>query len=138
MKYLLDTNACIAIINGQPEPVRERFTRAVGAGQTVVTSSIVVFELWYGVGKSKRLDYNVRRLDAFLAGPIEVIAFTDEDALSAGEMRATLEANGTPIGPYDVLIAGQASRMDAVVVTSNQREFNRVQGLVTDDWSRPL
>lgn len=138
MKYLLDTNACIAIINGQPEVVRERFTRARGVGQTVVTSSIVVFELWYGVGKSKRLDYNSRRLDAFLAGPIEVIPFTDEDALCAGEMRATLEANGTPIGPYDLLIAGQAARMDAVVVTSNQREFNRVQGLVTDDWTRPL
>ena len=138
MKYLLDTNACIAIINGQPEPVRERFTRALSAGQSVVTSSIVVFELWYGVGKSKRLDYNFRRLDAFLAGPIEVVPFADEDALCAGEMRATLEANGTPIGPYDLLIAGQAARIDAVVVTSNQQEFNRVQGLVTDDWSRPL
>ena len=133
--YLLDTNACIALINGAPEGVRSRFERAVSRDATVLLSSVVTFELWYGVGKSRHTESNRRRLEAFCAGPLDWIPFDDEDAREAGSVRAELEAAGTPIGAYDALLAGQARRRGATLVTSNQREFDRVRGLRWEDWS---
>jgi tRNA(fMet)-specific endonuclease VapC len=133
--YLLDTNACIALINGAPEGVRARFQRAVSRDATIFLSSVVTFELWYGVGKSRHTEPNRRRLEAFCAGPLDTIPFDDEDAREAGSVRAELEAAGTPIGAYDVLLAGQARRRGATLVTSNQREFDRVGGLRWEDWS---
>jgi tRNA(fMet)-specific endonuclease VapC len=138
VRYLLDTNACIALINGTPEPVRTRLGDAVGAGADVAISSIVAFELWYGAAKSGRPDFNSRRIEWFLGGPVELLPFTDEDGRAAGRVRASLESAGTPIGAYDVLIAAQALRIDAVLVTNNTRELTRVRGLVTDDWTRPV
>jgi tRNA(fMet)-specific endonuclease VapC len=134
--YLLDTNACIAFINGRPDKVRRHFERENSDGATVATSSVVVFELWYGVGKSQRREINARRLTTFLSGPLDVFEFDDEDARAAGEVRATLEASGTPIGAYDVLIAGQSLRRGATLVTANAAEFSRVSGLSWEDWAR--
>jgi tRNA(fMet)-specific endonuclease VapC len=133
--YLLDTNACIALINGTPEGVRRRFQRAISRDATILLSSVVTFELWYGVGKSQHREANSRRLEAFCAGPLDWIAFDDEDAREAGLVRAELEAVGKPIDAYDVLLAGQARRRGATLVTSNQREFDRVRGLSWEDWS---
>ena len=135
MTYLLDTNACIALINGHPEEVRKRFERAFADGAAVATSSIAVYELWYGVGKSQRRELNTSRLTTFLSGPLEVLEFDDEDARVAGEVRATLERCGTPIGAYDVLIAGQSMRRGAVLVTANAAEFGRVSGLRCENWA---
>jgi tRNA(fMet)-specific endonuclease VapC len=98
-------------------------------------SSIVAFELWYGVAKSQRKDHNRQRLTAFLAGPFEWTMFDDDDAEAAGIVRAELEATGTPIGAYDVLLAGQALRRRAILVTSNAKEFGRVPGLKWEDWA---
>jgi len=134
--YLLDTNACIALINGKPEQVRRRFERQFSGGATVVTSSVVVFELWYGVGKSQRREANARRLRVFLRGPVDVADFDDEDARAAGEVRAALEVSGTPIGAYDVVVAGQSLRRGATLVTANVGEFSRVVGLRWEDWAR--
>lgn len=136
MSYLLDTNACIAVINGQPDRVRLRVQRAVEAQARVWVSSIVVFELWYGVAKSSRPEANARRLAAFFAGPVNLLPFDDEDARAAGTLRANLESAGRPIGAYDLLIAGQALRHNLILVTANVSEFRRVQGLVWQDWAK--
>jgi len=133
--YLLDTNACIALINGTEAGVRRRFKRAVGKNDVMLLSSIVAFELWYGVGKSERKESNTQRLEAFFAGPFEWAEFDEEDAREAGGVRAELEALGKLIGAYDVLLAGQARRRSATLVTSNAREFGRVRQLKWQDWA---
>jgi tRNA(fMet)-specific endonuclease VapC len=133
--YLLDTNACVALINGTPQEVRRRLRRAVARGATILMSSVVGFELWYGVAKSQRREANTERLNAFLAGPLEWIDLDEDDAREAGTVRAELERAGKPIGAYDVLIAGQARRRHARLVTSNAREFDRVPGLQWEDWA---
>ncbi len=135
--YLLDTNACIALINGTQVEGRRRFQRAVARDCVVLLSAIVAFELWYGVAKSQRKATNAQRLEAFLAGPLEWTPFDDDDARAAGDVRAELEAAGTPIGAYDVLLAAQARRRGATLVTSNVSEFRRVAGLKWEDWAVP-
>lgn len=100
-----------------------------------MVSSVVAFELWYGVAKSHRPEANTERLKAFLAGPLEWTSFDEEDAREAGIVRAELERVGKPIGAYDVFIAGQARRRRATVVTSNGPEFERVAGLKWEDWA---
>jgi tRNA(fMet)-specific endonuclease VapC len=133
--YLLDTNACMALINGTQANVRRRFQRAVARDSVMLVSSIVAYELWYGVGKSQRRETNTQRLEAFLAGPLEWTPFDDDDARAAGNVRAELEAAGTPIGAYDVLLAGRARRRGATLVTSNVHECGRVRGLKWEDWA---
>ena len=133
--YLLDTNACIALINGTEINVRRRFKRAVARESVILLSSIVAFELWYGVAKSQRKDSNTQRLETFLGGPLEWALFDEDDARAAGTVRAELETVGRPVGAYDVLLAGQARRRGATLVTSNTKEFARVQGLKWKDWA---
>ena len=135
--YLLDTNACIALINGTAVNVRRRFQRAVARDSVILLSSIVAFELWYGVAKSQRKDSNTQRLGTFFAGPLKWTFFDEEDARAAGAVRAELAAIGKPIGAYDVLLAGQARRHGATLVTSNAKEFGRVAGLKWEDWAVP-
>lgn len=135
MTYLLDTNACIALINGKPVAVRNRLQKVIDNGAHVNVSTIVVFELWYGVGKSQQQEANTERLKTFFAGPIGSMLFDEEDAMAAGTIRAQIEAAGRPIGAYDLLIAGQAVRHKATLVTANTKEFARVKGLVWEDWA---
>ncbi len=136
MSYLLDTNACVAVVNGQPEVVRRRLQDALDVPARVWVSSIVAFELWNGVAKSSRPEANARRLAALFAGPIGLLPFDDEDARAAGTLRASLEAAGRPISAYDLLIAGQALRRKLTLVTANVAEFRRVKGLVWQDWAK--
>jgi tRNA(fMet)-specific endonuclease VapC len=135
LTYLLDTNACIAIINGRPEQVRARLERAATEGVTIAVPAVALFELWYGVAKSARREANAERLHTFLAGPIEVLPFESDDAHAAGRIRAALEAAGTPIGPFDLLIAGQAVNRGLTLVTANGAEFARVLDLAWQDWA---
>jgi tRNA(fMet)-specific endonuclease VapC len=135
--YLLDTNACIALINEEPTAVRTRMRKATAAGGRVLASSIAVFELWYGVDKSTKREFNRKRLETFLAGPILVLPFEDADARVAGSVRAALEAVGRPIGAYDLLMAAQALRHQLTLVTANVSEFSRVKGLAWQDWAKP-
>lgn len=130
----LDTNAVIAAIKGEPVSLLERFRRELPHGGLAV-SVAVIFELRYGIAKSARREENARRLAVFLQAPITVVSFESDDAAEAGEIRAELEGGGTPIGPYDVLIAAQARRRGAVLVTAKTVEFRRVQGLRTEDWA---
>jgi tRNA(fMet)-specific endonuclease VapC len=137
LNYLLDTNACIALINRTSTAVRSRFQRAVGGGAQICVSSVVAFELWYGVAKSVHQDLNTRRLEAFLAGPIILLSFEEQDARAAGLIRAALQSSGTPIGAYDTLIAGQAMARQLTLVTANVSEFSRVKALSWQDWAKP-
>ena len=137
MNYLLDTNACIAIINDKPPNVRLRLQKTLGTGAQAFVSSIVAFELWYGVAKSARPEANARLVETFLSGPVSLLAFEEEDARTAGSVRAAMERTGKPIGAYDLLIAGQALRHKLTLVTANAREFSRVKGLLWEDWAKP-
>jgi tRNA(fMet)-specific endonuclease VapC len=136
MRYLLDTNACIGLINQNPAELRTRLDRARAKGAEILVSAIAAFELWYGVMKSSRRELNARRLETFLSGPIMVLPFEVADAQSAGQIRASLEVTGRLIGAYDLLIAGQAIRQKLTLVTANVREFGRVDGLSWEDWTK--
>ena len=136
IEYVLDTNVCIDIINGRSIPVRSRLKDVLAEGSVVCVSSVVLHELWYGVAKSARRDYNTERLQAFLSGPFEILEWDDADARAAGEVRALLERDGQMIGAYDALIAAQAVRRGITLVTANSREFKRVDGLMWEDWAR--
>ena len=135
MNYLLDTNAVIALLKDQPPNVRNRLRRLVRPGVSIAVSTIVLYELWYGVARSQRRRENAERLRVFLSGNIDVARFDEDDAATAGDLRAALEAAGTPIGPYDLLIAAQALRSSATLVTANVSEFARVRGLDWQDWT---
>jgi len=134
LTYLLDTSAVIALLKDQPG-VRQRFQLVVSEGASLMVSSVVLFELMYGAARSERRRENAERLRVFLSGAISILPFDEEDAAVAGELRAKLESAGTPIGPYDVLIAAQALRVGATLVTANVREFARVRGLVWENWT---
>ena len=102
----------------------------------MLVSSVVAFELWYGVAKSARPEANARLVETFFAGPVSLLAFDSEDAKVAGRVRAGLEAVGKPIGAYDLLIAGQALRHQLKLITANGKEFGRVKGLEWEDWAK--
>jgi tRNA(fMet)-specific endonuclease VapC len=135
IEYCLDTNVCIAIINGSSVPVRARLKEVLGAGSVVCVSAVVLHELWYGVAKSARQESNTERVRAFLSGPFEILPWDEEDARAAGEVRALLEHEGRMIGAYDALIAAQSVRRGITLVTANTREFKRVDGLRWEDWA---
>lgn len=130
MRYLLDTNAVIAILKSATSPIAAQIRRH--DPREIVLSSIVTHELYFGAFKSQFPEANLKRLDALR---FEVLAFDKEDSIAAGKVRAALQASGTPIGPFDVLIAGHALCRGLTLVTANTREFIRVQGLAVEDWS---
>jgi tRNA(fMet)-specific endonuclease VapC len=134
--YLLDTNACFALINNKSPLVRTRLQKVLAQDEKVLVSSVVAFELWYGVAKCARPESNARLVETFFAGPVSLLAFEAEDAKVAGRVRANLEAVGKPIGAYDLLIAGQALRHQLTLITANGKEFGRVKGLEWEDWAK--
>ncbi|MDN7930452.1 type II toxin-antitoxin system VapC family toxin [Burkholderia metallica] len=128
MKFLPDTHAVIAILKGAPAMLaRLRTYRPADFGMP----AIVAHEFYYRAYKSRRAAANVARVEAL---QFEVVSFDAEDAQHAGEIRAQLSAAGTPIGPYDALIAGQARARSLVLVTHNVRGFARVPALQVEDW----
>ncbi len=130
MRYLLDANAIIALLNDTTSPIAKRVRRH--APRDFGVSAVVIHELYYGAFKSQRVEQNVARVDALRFSALE---FDEEDARQAGQIRAHLASKGTPIGPYDVLIAGQAKARELTLVTHNTAEFTCVQGLKVEDWS---
>ncbi len=129
MRYLLDANAVIALLNDTTSPIARRIRRC--APRDVGVPAVVIHELYYGAFKSQRVETNVARVDAL---QFTVLEFDQEDARQAGEIRAHLASKGTPIGPYDVLVAGQARARKLTLVTHNTSEFQRVEGLRVEDW----
>jgi len=133
----LDTNVVIAVLTARHSLPRARLAASIERGLSLSISSIVLFELRYGAAKSARPERNAQRLADFLSGGIEVLAFDPADAEEAGAIGAALERVGTPIGPYDLLIAAQVRRRNALLVTADAREFAHVPGLRTEDWTLP-
>jgi tRNA(fMet)-specific endonuclease VapC len=135
VSHLLDTNAVIGLLKNELSHISQALRRTVSKGAVIAFSSILLYELWYGVARSVRRRENAERLRVFLSGGIAVNAFSEEDAMTVGDLRATLEAAGTPIGPYDLLFAAQALRSNATLVTANVSQLARVPGLLWQDWT---
>jgi tRNA(fMet)-specific endonuclease VapC len=131
----LDTNVVIAAMNDRVSRVRPRIEETLVEGRAVGVPAIVLYELWYGMEKSARREANVAALGKFLSLDVTPWPFEAQDAEEAGDIRAALARAGTPIGPYDILIAAQARRRNATLVTANNREFARVPGLRFEDWA---
>lgn len=128
MKYLLDTNAVIAIMKGHEKFLaRLRPHKPADFGMP----SVVAYELLYGAFHSQRVEDNLRRVDALR---FEVLEFDINDARCAARIRAQLATQGSPIGPYDLLIAGQSQARGLTLITRNLREFQRIPGLEIQDW----
>ena len=132
ISHVLDTNAVIALIGKKSDALVKRVLESPQG--SIGLSSIVVHELYYGAQKSTKVQHNLETLRLLIAD-FAVLDFDMRDAFVTGEIRASLAKRGTPIGPYDALIAGQAKARSLVVVTSNLGEFRRVEGLVVEDWT---
>jgi tRNA(fMet)-specific endonuclease VapC len=133
----LDTNMCIAAMSDDASPVFAHLRACKGEGEPLAIPAIVLFELRYGIANSISRGRNELRLRTFLEFGFDILAFNDADAGEAAEIRAALRRAGTPIGPYDVLIAAQARCRSATIATANVREFVRVERLSVIDWSVP-
>ncbi len=128
MNYLLDTNVVIALIRLNRAVVKQVNSRSPA---DVFTSSIVMHELYYGALKSARVTDNLGHIANV---GLQVLDLNADDGRTAAELRLRLERIGTPIGPYDTLLAGQALARDLTLVTRNTREFSRVEGLRVENW----
>ncbi len=133
IRWMLDTNALIALVMRRSAPLMRR-VEATEPGALAI-SAIVAHELAYGAYRSQRIKHNLETLRLLLADFV-LLEFDREDARTVGEIRADLARRGAPIGPYDVLIAGQATARDLTLVTNNLGEFTRVQGLKLEDWTQ--
>lgn len=132
MKYLLDTDVCIAILRGQPR-VRERLLGLTPDDCGV--SMVSVFELLSGVERCRRPEIERQKVETFLA-PLHLLPFDLDSAVHAAPVRWHLEKTGMPIGPYDLQLAGQALALDVTLVTGNTGEFARVPQLRLENWMR--
>jgi len=128
MRFLPDTNIIIGWLAGRNPAIIDKMA---DHRRDIALSAIVLHKLAFGAFNSKHVDRNLRQLDDL---GLPVLAFDNADAVAAGDIRARLKRAGTPIGPYDLLIAGQAIARGLTVVTANTSEFARVAGLQLDNW----
>ena len=131
MRYMLDTNICIYLIKRQPNEVIDKF-QGISPGEIAI-SSVTVAEMMYGVAKSRHQERNESALVSFLA-PLEIVDFGFKAAQYYGIIRANLEKLGAPIGAYDLMIAAHALSLGLVLVTNNEREFQRIPDLIVENW----
>ena len=131
MKFLIDTNICIYIMNNRPPEVIQRF-KNVEIG-LVGISSISVSELHYGVCKSRHIKHNLKRLEEFLI-PFEILPYDENASRCYGRIRSQLENQGNVIGPLDMLIAAHALSKDLILITNNEKEFKRIQAVKIENW----
>ena len=131
MRYMLDTNICIYLIKRQPREMIDKF-QGIAPGKIAI-SSVTVAEMMYGVAKSQHKEKNKSALESFLA-PLEIVDFDFKAAQHYGTVRIDLEKMGTPIGAYDLMIAAHALSLDLVLVTNNEREFQRISDLIIENW----
>lgn len=131
MRYLLDTNVCVDYLTGRYPRVVARLQKS--SPEDLCLSSVVVAELRYGADHSARRRTNHARVDVLIE-EVECLDFDLRAATTYGQVRARLEAGGTPIGPNDMLIAAHALSRGLAVVTDNVAEFGRVKGLKVESW----
>jgi tRNA(fMet)-specific endonuclease VapC len=130
LKYLLDTNIVIYTMKNRPQRVKRRFQQHHGQ---MGISTVTIGELVFGAEHSQQTERNLADLEA-LAARLEVLPFDNQAAYHFGQIRAALYRTGQPIGPYDMMIAGQARAAGLKLVTNNVKEFERVPGLLVEDW----
>lgn len=133
MKYLIDTNICIYIMNNHPPKVLEKF-KELRVGDVGV-SSITVSVLHYGACKSNRVKKNIQRLEEFLS-PFEILSYDDNAARFYGLVRSQLEKKGKVIGHLDLLIAAHALSEKLILISNNTKEFSRVKSLRVENWEK--
>lgn len=131
LKYMLDTNICIFTVKNRPAHMREVFNRHHGQ---MCISAVSLMELIYGAEKSASPERNLAVVEGF-AARLDVLPYDEIAASHTGQLRAELAKSGTPIGPYDQMIAGHARSRGLIIVTNNRREFDRVPGLRVEDWA---
>ncbi len=131
MKYLLDTNICIDLLNNKTGAVARKLPTIVR--RDVYICQIVKAELYYGTYKSSRREANLKLAD-WLSSEFGSLPFDEKAVKAYGEIRAKLERKGLPIGPNDLIVAAIAKAHDAVLVTNNVQEFERVDGIRIEDW----
>ncbi len=132
MHFLLDTNICIYLIKNRPPGVLEKFKQHPPS--EVAISTITLFELEYRAEKSNRRQQAQKALKKFLS-PLDIVDLDQVAAKEAAVIRAQLEKKGTPIGPYDILIAGLARSRSMTLVTTNTKEFSRIDSLFLENWT---
>jgi tRNA(fMet)-specific endonuclease VapC len=130
MKWMLDTDTCIAIIKKHPAALKKLRGKSIGQ---VGISSITLGELAFGANRSNRSKDAHNALREFVLA-LEVAAFDEDAAMQYGPVRAELARRGKPIGALDTLIAAHAAAVDAILVTHNTREFSQVEPLRLEDW----
>lgn len=128
--YVLDTNTVIYFFKGTGK-VAERLLRE--APTDIAIPAIVIFELHTGIAKSTSQGKRIQQLGSLMSA-VKVLPFSTEEAKASAAIRAQLERKGTPIGPYDVLIAGTVLAHQGTLVSHNLNEFRRVKGLKIQDW----
>ena len=132
MRYMLDTNVAIHTIRHRPRDVRAKFIAQQGR---MCISTVSLMELVNGAENSEQPDRNLRDIEAF-ASRLTVLPYDCDAAIHTGRIRAALARAGTPIGPYDRMIAGHARSRGLTVVTANTDEFKRVPGISVEDWTK--
>jgi tRNA(fMet)-specific endonuclease VapC len=131
VKYLLDTNVCIKLLNGDAPSVAQRL--AQHEPEEICLCTIVQLELYYGAYRGTQTERNISKLSRFFTQFL-VLPFDESAAQIAGKVRSQLNTLGTPIGGYDLQIAAIALSHNLILVTHNTREFSRVEGLQWEDW----
>jgi tRNA(fMet)-specific endonuclease VapC len=131
LKYMLDTNIVIYTMKSRPHRVKKHFVQNEGR---MCISAVTLGELAFGAEHSQHVERNLADIEAF-AARLEVLPFDSSAATHFGRIRAALYATGRPIGPYDMMIAGHARASGLILVTNNLREFQRLPGLLLEDWA---
>lgn len=130
LQYMLDTNICIHVVKNYPPELQGRFNQFA---EQLCISSITLGELYYGTEKSARRIENLQAVEQF-AARLEVLSFSPKAAAHYGQIRAEIERQGNPVGPYDMLIGAHARSEGLIIVTNNLREFRRLPGLRVENW----
>lgn len=131
MKFLIDTNICIYIMNNHPPEVVQKF-KSIGVGKVGI-SSVTVSELHYGACKSRHIKKNMQRLEEFLR-PFAILPYDENASKYYGIIRSQLEKQGNIIGPLDLLIAAHALSNNLILITNNEKEFRRIKSLKVENW----
>jgi len=129
--YLLDTNICIYIIKKKPIKVFKKFSR-LEIGELKI-SSITFAELYFGVYNSQNIEKNLNTIKNFLL-PFEIIDFDEKSAIEYAKIKANLRKKGQIIGELDMQIAGVALSNNLILITNNEKEFNRIENLKIENW----
>lgn len=131
MNYFLDTNICVYYLKGMYGSIAENLLRR--HPEEIRIPSMVKAELLYGAYRSQRSSENIELLEEFLF-PFRIVGFSDNECIEYARIRAELEAKGAIVGPNDLIIASTVVAHDGVLVTNNEKEFNRVRGLTVENW----